>query len=72
MLEATKLADLILGKAQIAVRYSKISINSGYDTDIETGMVIEKDLFGLCFATHDQKEGISAFLEKRKPKFKNK
>ncbi len=35
-------------------------------------MIIEKDVFGLCFATEDQKEGMEAFLEKRKPNFINK
>ena len=35
-------------------------------------MVIEKNVFGLCFATKDQKEGMEAFLEKRKPNFINK
>lgn len=66
---ALEMGNTIASKGQIAVRYAKASINKGIDTDIETGMVIEKDLFGLCFATEDQKEGISAFLEKRQPNF---
>lgn len=72
MLEAISLAENIVSKAQLAVRYSKTSINRGIESDIETGMSIEKDLFGLCFATEDQKEGMSAFLEKREANFKNK
>ena len=39
---------------------------------MEVGMAIEKDLFGLCFATEDQREGMEAFLEKRKPNYKLK
>ena len=70
--EAITLATKIASNAQIAVRYSKTSINRGYETDIETGMEMEKQLFSLCFATSDQTEGMTAFLEKRKPNFKNK
>lgn len=68
--ESMKIAKKIASKGQIAVRYSKTAINRGIETDIETGMAIEKDLFGLCFATKDQKEGMNAFLEKRSPEFK--
>ncbi|MTI68714.1 MAG: short-chain-enoyl-CoA hydratase [Firmicutes bacterium] len=70
--EALNLAKKIASKGQIAVRYSKCAINRGFETDIDTGMAIEKDLFGLCFASDDQKEGMTAFLEKRKPEFENK
>lgn len=72
MNEAMNLANKIASKGQIAVKYSKVAINRGIETDIETGMAIEKDLFGLCFATEDQKEGMTAFVEKRAAKFKNK
>ena len=67
-----KLANKIASVAQIAVKYSKVSINSGIETDIETGMAMENDVFGLCFATEDQREGMTAFIEKRKPVFQNK
>ena len=70
MNEAIALANKILSKGQIAVRFAKTSINRGMETDIETGMAIERDLFGLCFATEDQKEGMGAFLEKRSPNYK--
>lgn len=72
MVEALTLAEKIAGNAQKAVAYSKSAINRGSETDIETGMVVEKDLFGLCFSTEDQKEGMSAFIGKRKAEFKNK
>ncbi|GAA0181083.1 short-chain-enoyl-CoA hydratase [Clostridium sediminicola] len=70
--EAVKLAQKISSKGQIAVRYSKSAINRGIETDIETGMIIEKDLFGLCFANEDQKEAMAAFIEKRPAMFKNR
>jgi enoyl-CoA hydratase len=70
MNEAMKLANKILSKGQLAVRFAKTSMNRGSETDIETGMAIERDLFGLCFATEDQKEGMGAFLEKRSPNYK--
>lgn len=70
--EAMKLAKKISSKAQIAIKHSKMAINRGIETDVETGMEIEKDLFALCFASEDQKEGMTAFTEKRKPDFKNK
>ncbi|MGF7058060.1 short-chain-enoyl-CoA hydratase [Brassicibacter mesophilus] len=72
MNEAMNMANRIVSKGQIAVRYAKTAINRGIETDIETGMAIEKDLFGLCFATEDQKEGMTAFIEKRAAEFKNK
>lgn len=72
MNETMNLANKIVSKAQVAVRYSKTAINRGIECDIETGMMIEKDLFGLCFATSDQKEGMTAFIEKRNASFINK
>ncbi|MDD4170813.1 MAG: short-chain-enoyl-CoA hydratase [Syntrophomonas sp.] len=67
-----KIAKRILNKAQVAVRLSKTAANEGMQTDIDRGMTIEADVFGLCFATSDQKEGMSAFVEKRKPEFLGK
>lgn len=68
--EALKMANKIGSKGQIAVRYAKTAINTGLESNIETGMIVEKDLFGLCFASEDQKEGMKAFLEKAAPNFK--
>jgi enoyl-CoA hydratase len=67
-----KIAKRILSKGQIAVRLSKVAANEGMETDIDRAMTIEADVFGLCFATADQKEGMSAFVEKRKPQFTGK
>lgn len=72
MNESLEMAKKIVKNGQMAVGYSKTAINRGYDLDFESANEIEKMLFGLCFATEDQKEGMKAFLEKRKPLFKNK
>lgn len=72
MESAIEMAEKISSKGQIAVRYSKAAINRGIQADIDTGMIIEEDLFSLCFLTEDQKEGMQAFLEKRKPEYKLK
>jgi len=69
--QAEEMASKISKKGQIAVRYSKNAINRGIETDIETGMDIERNLFSLCFTTEDQKEGMKAFTEKREAEFKN-
>ena len=68
--EAMTMAKMIAKNSQSAVRYAKTAINRGIETDIETGMLIEKDIFGLCFANDEQKEGMTAFVEKRKANFK--
>ncbi|MEA1961434.1 MAG: short-chain-enoyl-CoA hydratase [Bacillota bacterium] len=68
--EARKLAGKIMAAAPIAVRMCKHEIGKGMQTDIDTAMTIEVDMFGLCFSTEDQKEGMKAFVEKRKPNFK--
>ncbi len=72
MTKAIEMAKKIASKGQIAVRYAKVAINRGIGTDMDTGNAIETDLFALCFANEDQKEGMTAFLEKRKAVFKNK
>lgn len=66
MEEAEKMAERIAGNAPIAVRACKKAINSGMQVDIEQGIAIEGQLFGSCFETKDQKNAMSAFLEKRK------
>ena len=66
------IARRIIAKGQMAVRFSKAAINNGTQTDIDRAMTIEVDIFALCFSTEDQKEGMNAFIEKRKPQFKEK
>ncbi|MBE6940458.1 MAG: short-chain-enoyl-CoA hydratase [Ruminococcaceae bacterium] len=63
---AEKLAETIAKNAPIAVRACKEAINQGLQVDMDQAIVIEEKLFGSCFETADQKEGMSAFLEKRK------
>lgn len=70
--EALKMAYKIASNARNAVKYAKSAINNGIQTDIDTAMEIERTSFGLCFATEDQKEGMNAFLEKRKAEFTGK
>lgn len=68
--EAIELAKRIAKNAPVAVRYSKAAIVRGIDADIDNGIRIENELFAMCFATEDQKEGMNAFLEKRDAEFK--
>lgn len=66
---AKEMALKIMSRAQIAVRLNKAAINEGLDMDFESGQAYEAEVFGLCFATEDQKEGMTAFVEKRKANF---
>ena len=63
---AEKLAGTIAKNAPIAVRACKKAINDGLQVDMDRAVTIEEKLFGSCFETADQKEGMGAFLEKRK------
>ena len=66
MAAAEKLANTIASNAPIAVRACKKAINDGLQVDMDQAIVIEEKLFGSCFKTADQIEGMGAFLEKRK------
>jgi len=68
--ETLKAAKLLAGKAPGVLRSIKQVINRGLDVDLKTGCAIEAEAFGLCFASQDAQEGVTAFLEKRKPNFK--
>lgn len=63
------MAEKIISKGSYAVSLAKSSVNTGMDTDLASGLKFEADLFGLSFATSDKKEGMTAFLEKRKANF---
>lgn len=69
MEETYKIAEKIISNSRVAVGYAKEAMNRGVETDIETGIAYESNVFGLCFAANDQREGMTAFLEKRKPIF---
>ena len=71
--KAVEMAKSFTANAPIAVKYSKACIDRGMQMDIDNGIALENELFAMCFATEDQKEGMGAFLEKRKEKhFQNK
>lgn len=61
----------ILKNAPIALRYAKACINGNYDLTADEAIDLENHYFAKCFTTEDQKEGMAAFLEKRKATFKN-
>lgn len=63
-------ARQIVQKGPIAVRLVKQAVQRGQDLDLDNACLLESEVFGLCFSTEDQKEGMGAFLEKRKPDFK--
>ncbi len=66
---ARKMATKIAAKGQVAVAFAKAALRDGLETDLDRACAHEADLFGLCFATADQKEGMLAFLEKRPAQF---
>lgn len=68
MENAVKLANRIARNAPIAVRNCKKAINEGMQVSIDEGVAIEEKLFGDCFETHDQVEGMACFLSREKPK----
>ncbi len=70
--EAQKLAREIADKPPVAVRLAKESILKAFDTTIEMGLEYERKNFYLLFASEDMREGMSAFIEKRKPEWKGK
>lgn len=70
--KAMEMAQMMLKNAPVAISLAKQSINEGYDLDAEQAIDLENQLFGKCFATSDQKEGMDAFLNKRKADFTGK
>lgn len=70
--EAVKLAKVIAAQAPIAVRLGKDAVQAAFETSLEEGLDIERKNFFLLFSTEDMREGMKAFLEKRKADFKGK
>lgn len=68
--EALKLADEIASRAPLAVRAAKKLINASYESSLTNGLAEEKQAFYNLFNTEDQKEGMQAFIEKRKPEWR--
>ncbi|EFP83437.1 hypothetical protein PGT21_028716 [Puccinia graminis f. sp. tritici] len=67
--ESLALADTISTKPKLATKAAKEAVNLAYELPLSQGLEFEKRLFHLLFGTNDQKEGMKAFVEKRKPKF---
>ena len=70
LFEAKKLAGEIAANGPMAVRHSKAAANRALDVDLISGLEYEADQFALLFATDDAREGMGAFVEKRKAEFK--
>jgi enoyl-CoA hydratase len=69
---AKKLAGKIAKKAPLAIQFAKEAVNRSLEVGIYEGLAHESYLHALACATEDKKEGVQAFLEKRKPDFKGK
>jgi enoyl-CoA hydratase len=70
--EAMEWAQKLAGKSGPVLAMAKLAINTGLETDLASGLSMETRCNALCFATEDQKEGMNAFLNKRKAEFKNR
>ncbi len=70
--ETMKLAEKIAEKAPIALQLSKEAVKFASRSNLDEGLRREVDLFAICFSTEDKKEGVAAFLAKRKPEFKGR
>ena len=68
--EVEALASKLIRRPVLALRAAKTAMRKGYDASLNIGLQIEQDLFCMLFGTEDQKEGMAAFVEKRKPDFK--
>jgi enoyl-CoA hydratase len=70
--EARRLAEEICQRSSLAVRLAKEAILKAFETSLQDGLDFERKCFYLLFGSEDQKEGMRAFLEKRKAEFKGK
>ena len=70
--EALATANAIAGFSLPAVMMAKEAVNRAYEVPLSEGLLFERRLFHSLFATEDQKEGMTAFVEKRAPLFKHR
>lgn len=69
LLTAKQWAEKLVQKPSVALQMIKLAVNAGSNVDLESGLTIEASCFGNAFATEDRKEGLQAFVEKRKPNY---
>lgn len=69
--KALGMAETIASKGRMSVLMAKEAVNASQELSLAEGLRLERRFFHSLFATKDQKEGMSAFLEKRKPEFSN-
>ncbi|MGL4496171.1 MAG: enoyl-CoA hydratase [Beijerinckiaceae bacterium] len=72
MTEVMKAADTIAAKSQVIVAMTKDSVNRSFEMTLHEGIKNERRMFASMFGLHDQKEGMAAFIDKRKPKFEHR
>ena len=70
--EAIKFAAEIAARAPVALRLAKEAVNASYEMSLAAGIAHERRLFYMLFSTEDQKEGMDAFINKRKPEWRGK
>ncbi len=70
--EVKAMADKIAANGPVAVKLAKAAVNRGLEVDLVTGLAYEIETVSLAFSTEDKKEGMNAFIDKRKPDFKGK
>jgi enoyl-CoA hydratase len=68
--KAYDLLEHICSRSPHALRIGGEVVNAGYDIDLQTACLLERDAFALCFSSFDQREGMQSFLDKRQPQFK--
>ena len=72
LMAAKQMGQAIAGMAGVALRYIQEAVNRGLDTMLDAGLQIEADLFAKVFQTEDVREGVEAFINKRKPNFQHR
>jgi 1,4-dihydroxy-2-naphthoyl-CoA synthase len=72
LVECEKLVHTLMAKSSVAMRAAKMAVSMAMNVGVEEGIKIEQNAFCMLFGTSDQKEGITSFMDKRKPIFTGK